>query len=63
MVAQLAREQCIEMFAFGIDSGLNEQELLETAWSPERVFRIDSFVNINDTRAIITSLRGSCKCK
>ena len=54
-VAQLARDQCIKMFVFGIGSGINEQELLEIAWSPERVFRIDSIDSINDTRAIITS--------
>ena len=59
--AQSARDQSIEMFAFGIGSNINEIELLQIAGSPERVFRIDSFSNIDDVKAMIT--RGSCKCK
>ncbi|XP_065921003.1 collagen alpha-1(XII) chain-like [Dysidea avara] len=57
--AQSARDQSIEMFAFGIGSNINEIELLQIAGSPERVFRIDSFSNIDDVKAMIT--RGSCK--
>ena len=52
--AQSARDQSIEMLAFGIGSRINEQELLEIAGSQDRVFRIDAFKNINDVRALIT---------
>ncbi|XP_065920908.1 uncharacterized protein [Dysidea avara] len=52
--AQSARNQSIEMLAFGIGSGINESELLEIAGSQDRVFRIDTFTNIDDVRAQIT---------
>lgn len=57
--SQLARDQSIALFAFGIADGIDESELLEIAGSPERWFRIDSFINIDDARALIT--QGSCK--
>jgi len=52
--AQSARNQSIEMLAFGIGSGINETELLQIAGSQDRVFRIDKFKNIYDVRAQIT---------
>ena len=57
--SQLARDQSITLFAFGISDGIDESELLEIAGSPDRWFRIDSFINIDDARAQIT--QGSCK--
>jgi len=59
--SQCARNQSITLFAFGIGSGIDESELLEIAGSPDRWFRIDSFINIDDARALIT--RSSCKGK
>ena len=52
--AQSARHQSIEMLAFGIGSGINEDELLQIAGSQDRVFRIDRFKNIYDVQAQIT---------
>jgi len=52
--AQSARDQAIEMLAFGIGNGINETELLQIAGSQDRVFRIDRFKNIFDVRAQIT---------
>ena len=52
--AQSARERSIEMLAFGIGSGIKKEELLEIAGSQDRVFRIDTFTNIDDVRAQIT---------
>jgi len=62
--SQLARDQLITLFAFGIGSGIDESELLEIAGSSERWFRIDSFINIDDARALITrgSCQGRCDC-
>ena len=57
--AQAARDKSIEMFAFGIGNEIKDKELLEIAGSQERKFRIDSFDNIDDVRALIA--RGSCK--
>ena len=57
--AQTARDKSIEMFAFGIGQRINDNELLEIAGSQERKFKIDSFDNIDDVRALIA--RGSCK--
>ena len=52
--AKFAREQCIEMLAFGIGSDINSAELLEIAGSQDKVHRIDSFDNINDAKALIS---------
>ena len=57
--AQRARNQSIEMFAFGIGDKINDTELQEIAGSQERKFKIDSFDNMDDVRALIA--RGSCK--
>ena len=59
VAAQAARDKSIEMFAFGIGNNINDKELLEIAGSRERRFKIDSFDNIDDARALIA--RGSCK--
>ena len=52
--AKFAREQCIEMLAFGIGSNINSDELLEIAGSQDKVHRIDSFDNINDAKSLIS---------
>ena len=57
--AQAARNKSIEMFAFGIGNEINDEELLEIAGSRERKFKIDSFANIDDARALIA--QKSCK--
>ena len=59
IAAQAARDKSIEMFAFGIGDDINDNELEEIAGSQDRVFKIDSFANIDDARALIA--RGSCK--
>ena len=59
VAAQAARDKSIEMFAFGIGSRINDTELLEIAGSQERKFKIDSFDNVDDARALIT--QTSCK--
>ena len=59
VAAQRARNQSIEMFAFGIGNDINDTELQEIAGSQERKFKIDSFDNMDDARALIA--RGSCK--
>ena len=59
--AETARGLLIELFALGIGSGIDDDELLQIAGSQDRVFRIDNIPNINDVRALIT--QGSCKCK
>ena len=59
VAAQAARNRSIEMFAFGIGSRINDTELLEIAGSRERKFKIDSFDNIDDARALIA--QTSCK--
>ena len=59
VAAQAARDKSIEMFAFGIGRKINDKELLEIAGSQERKFKIDSFDNMDDARALIA--RGSCK--
>ena len=61
IAAPIARNHSIQMFAFGIGDGINDLELLEIAGSQDRVFRVDDFTNINDSRALI--VQGSCKCK
>ena len=61
IAAPVARNQSIQMFAFGIGNGINDVELLEIAGSQDRVFRVDDFTNINDARALI--VQGSCRCK
>ena len=55
----VARDLSIELFALGIDDGIDENELLVIAGSQDRVYRIDTFTNIDDARALIT--QGSCK--
>ena len=57
----VARDLSVELFALGIGSGIDENELLVIAGSQDRVFRIDTFTNINDARALIA--QGSCKCE
>ena len=52
--ATFARENSIEMLAFGIGSHINSAELLEIAGSQDKVHRIDSFDNINDAKALIS---------
>lgn len=52
--ATFARENSIEMLAFGIGSDINSAELLEIAGSQDKVHRIDSFDNINDAKALIS---------
>ena len=59
VAAQRARNQSIQMFAFGIGNNINDTELQEIAGSQERKFKIDSFDNMDDARALIA--RGSCK--
>ena len=59
VAAQAARDKSIEMFAFGIGREIIDKELLEIAGSQERKFKIDSFDNMDDARALIA--RGSCK--
>ena len=59
VAAQRARNQSIEMFAFGIGNNINDTELQEIAGSQERKFKIDSFDNMDDVRALIA--RGSCR--
>ena len=52
--AKFARENSIEMLAFGIGNHINSVELLEIAGSQDKVHRIDSFDNINDAKALIS---------
>ena len=59
IAAQAARDKSIEMFAFGIGNDINDTQLEEIAGSQDRIFKIDSFANIDDARALIA--RGSCK--
>ena len=59
VAAQGARNQSIQMFAFGIGNNINDTELQEIAGFKERKFKIDGFDNMNDARALIA--RGSCK--
>ena len=57
--SEAARSLSVELFSLGIGSGINEDELLVIAGSQDRVFRTDTFTNIDDARALIT--QGSCK--
>ena len=59
IAAQAARDKSIELFAFGIGDDINDTQLLEIAGSQDRIFKIDSYANIDDARALIA--QGSCK--
>ena len=61
IAAQAARDKSIELFAFGIGDATNDTQLQQIAGSNDRIFKIDSFVNIDDARALIA--QGSCKGK
>ena len=59
IAAQAARNKSIELFAFGIGDEINDTQLLEIAGSQNKKFKIDSFDNIDDVRALIA--QKSCK--
>ena len=59
IAARAARDKSIELFAFGIGDDINDTQLLEIAGSQDRIFKIDSYANIDDARALIA--QGSCK--
>ena len=52
--AESAREKSIEMHAFGIGSSINNAELLQIAESQDKVYMINSFDLIDDTKALIS---------